>query len=198
KHNSRTKGEAAYTSVLRQLGMKTSLEWTPQPSHDENARFEQLLERGGTKRGAPVVVLYAAEATAHTGWPVEKFAELAAQFVALFGARIAVADIPADSGFTNAVADLLPADAIELKAPAATELLAALARASLVVTDDAGVARFSARLGTPTVDLGSHPAKEMHGAPAGVPGRLDATTEDVFVVASELLQKSRTATLFRR
>jgi len=109
-----------------------------------------------------------------------------------------VADIPYTSDFTAAMLPLLPKDAIKLRSPRAVEVVAAIARATMVVTDDSGIARFAARLGTPAIDMAGADSTRFGDLVFGVNGNTLATTDEVFNVACEVMQKSRTATLFQR
>jgi ADP-heptose:LPS heptosyltransferase len=190
--------QAAYNSILRQLGLKTGEPcWIPRSSSDEDARFEQLLHRKKSKGAEPVVVTYST-GPASFGWPPAKFADLSSRLSASYGVRTVVADIPYTSDFTAAMLPLLPKDAIKLRSPRAVEVVAAIARATMVVTDDSGIARFAARFGTPAIDMAGADSTRFGDLVFGVNGNTLATTDEVFNVACEVMQKSRTATLFQR
>ena len=189
--------QAGYNSILRQLGLQVGdAPWKPHPLQAEDARFEDLLRRSKCKGGQPLVVLYSAGA-AHFGWPADRFADLSSRLTASYGAKIVAADIPYTSDFTAAMWPLLPKDSIRLRSPRAVELVAAIARATMVVTDDSGVARFAARLGTPAIDMAGPDSIRFGDLVYGVSGGAVATADEVFSVACEVMQKSRTATLFQ-
>jgi ADP-heptose:LPS heptosyltransferase len=187
-------------SMLRRLGINLSdLRPHIEPAPEESRRFEELLARHGSHGGEPLVVLYATDAMWSRGWPVENFARLATYLANNFQARIIVADTPADSRFTCAICGLLPAGSIKLTAPSALQLVAAIARASLVVTDDAGLAALAAELGAPSLEIrvwtyGLAP-KTTHRV---IQCASRMISEEVYVAACELLQMSRTEQLFQR
>ncbi|HYL99885.1 MAG TPA: hypothetical protein VEZ90_13095, partial [Blastocatellia bacterium] len=209
KHGRRTRIEAASASIIRQL------ELTPlpdaarfQPGPEVSARIEESLRKQGFRGGAPLILLYSNDPGSPKAWPPARFIEVGSRLAANYGVRVVILDRPYESKLTNAIAAAMPRETIKLRAPRALEVIGALARASLVVTDDAGVARFSSRLGTATIDIGSTSQKSSDGIPglragrpagkrpAGVKGGLLASGEDVYQVACTMLQASRTAVLF--
>jgi hypothetical protein len=106
---------------------------------------------------------------------------------------VVAADVPYDADFTSSIAFSLPKGAIKLRSPRATELVAAVARSSLVVTDDSGIARMARGLGSPAINLG-FPPREIGSVPQDPANRdIDA----VYLRACHLLQTSRTGALIR-
>lgn len=190
-----------YENVLRQIGIgpgdsqfRVAL---PVEAHDE---FERLLERKGSRGGEPIVVLYSASAGGANAWPVESFGEIGQRLANNFGARIVVADEPSDNSFTEAVAGLLPPTAIKLASPRSLELAAAIARASLVITDEAGLARLASEMGTPVIEIAeSRDIAAMTPSHRIVCGssRSRVGADEVFELACEMIQDSRSASLFR-
>jgi ADP-heptose:LPS heptosyltransferase len=189
-------------NVLKQLGLELP------DAHlglalpaEENARFEQLLHRHGSRGGEPIVVLYASRLAAPQGWKAESFGELATRLASNFGARIIVGDEPSDHAFTESVSKILPPGAILLAEPRALELAAAIARASIVVTDDAGLVRLALDLGTPALEITGTPARpslsKSHRIVCGSSCALVATDE-VYELACIMLQESRTESLFHQ
>jgi ADP-heptose:LPS heptosyltransferase len=188
-----------YNSVLRQLGLEANEPpWSPPRLTEQDDQFEKLLRRGGYKGGEPLAMLYSAGPNSPVGWPLDRFSDLAGRLATAFGVRTIAADIPYTSDFTSRIGWMLPKDSIKVKSPRGLELVACLARASMIVTDDSGVARFAARLGTPAIDLADSdplkPGNLIHQAPGGTL----ATTDEVFEIACEIVRKSRTAALFDR
>ena len=184
-----------YESVLRKLGLevgKSSI--AARPSPEENARFEALLARHGFRGGEPVVVLYTAGGAG--AWPTASFAETAHRLANNFNARILAADEPSDRSFTAALEGLLPRGAIRLAEPRALELMAAVARASVLITDEPNLAAAASEMGTPVINL---------TLPFPGPGRraaaeamlASATTDEVYDEACEILQESRSSSLFQ-
>jgi ADP-heptose:LPS heptosyltransferase len=199
---SRADHAADCASVLKQLGLKlpdARLGLTL-PT-EENERFEQLLHRHGSRGGEPIVVLYSSRVAAPRGWSAESFGELATRLAGNFGARVVAADEPSDDGFTDCVGRLLPNGAIKVARPRAIELAAAIARASVVVTDDAGIVRLALDLGTPALEISGQPPRPclskshrvIHGSSAA-----GVSTDEVYEVACVMLQESRTESLFHQ
>ena len=190
-----------YRKVLDQIGISATLDRlaiTLLP--EEDARFEKLLADKGCRGGQPVVILYSGGALAG-GWPIENFAEIGVRLANNFAARIVAADEPGDNTFTGTIAPLLPRDAIELHEERAVELVAAIARASLVITDDAGVAEMATDLGAPALEISrlkppSRLPKTRRVAYA--PSLVRVTTDEVYEMASEMIQESRLISLFER
>jgi ADP-heptose:LPS heptosyltransferase len=198
----RATGEAAdYESVLRQVGIGLSeARLAVSLPGEAHARFESLLERKGSRGGEPIVVLYAANVAGAGGWPVGSFGEIGQRLANNFGARIIPADEPSDDSFTEAISALLPQTAIKLASPTALDLAAAVARASLVITDEAGLARLASEMGTPVIEIveagGGSPFSKSHRFVRGSSrGRIPA--DEVYEVACEMIQDSRSASLFR-
>jgi ADP-heptose:LPS heptosyltransferase len=185
-------GRAAYESILDQLDLSTNIStWSHVPAPFESSRFEQSLSRSGFKGGEPLLLLYTAEVGWSRSWPIHRYTELALRLHNSYGVRVIVADVPYSSDFTGSIGALLPKEAVKLRAPRAGELVAAVARSSLVVTDDSGVAQMAGSLGTPVIDVGfPQGGVRQHGSS----GR---EIEVVYQQACHLLQTSRTGGLFR-
>jgi ADP-heptose:LPS heptosyltransferase len=168
---------------------------------EEHAQFEQMLSRHGSRGGEPIVVLYAANPASSGGWPVESFGEMASRLAHNFGARLIIADEPSDKSFTEAVSALLPQTAIKLAEPSALQLAAAIARASLVITDERGLALAGMEMGTPVIEIGDNssaqPSSKAHRVVRGS-SRTRVNTDEVYEIACEMLQCSRSASLFQR
>ncbi|MGH9763256.1 MAG: glycosyltransferase family 9 protein, partial [Blastocatellia bacterium] len=207
KHGRRTRMEAASASIIRQLELKAPPDtWRFEPGPEVAAKIEETLRKQGFRGGEPLIVLYSADTAIGGAWPVARFAEVGSRLASNYGVRVVVLDQPYSSKFTSAIGPSLPKEAIKLRAPRALDLVGALARASLVITDDPAVARFSARVGSSSIDIGSGSRKGVGSAgtsqpkkgPAGVRGGVLASAEDVYHVACEQLQASRTAVLFEQ
>jgi ADP-heptose:LPS heptosyltransferase len=147
---------------------------------EEDERFEKALADAGFRGGEPLALLYSPEVESGKNWPTGSFGDLAMRLTNNFGARAVVADEPADSAFTSALASALPRGAVLLESPTAPHLVAAIARASVVVTTGDGAARIAEEFGTPVV------------RPAG------CSTDEVHDSVAQILQASRTPSLFSR
>ncbi|HST20088.1 MAG TPA: hypothetical protein VLR90_03160 [Blastocatellia bacterium] len=185
-----------YENVLKQIGVNGSdMRLAISLPDEEHAQFERLLERKGSRGGEPIIVLYAAG----NGWPVESFGEIGQRLANNFGARVIAVDEPSDKSFTESASALLPQTAIKLASPRALELAAAIARASLIVTDEPGLARMAADMGTPVIEIAeAHGKSRLAKSHRVVQGssRARVGTDEVYEIACEMIQDSRSASLF--
>lgn len=193
-------------SVLAQLGIQIEdAEPVVHPSAEDNDKFEELLARNKSRGGEPLALLHSAMGDERRRWPVEKFGEIASMLTNNLGARIVVADEPHRRAFTNAVSQILPKGSIKMIAPRAIELLAAIARASVFITDESGIADAAADFGTPVLEVAE--AGQVSGRDKAsnsknhrvVDGasRARITAEEVYEVAAGMIQENRSSMLFR-
>lgn len=191
-----------YANVLKQAGVKlndTQLRVTLPV--EEDARFEKRLKTSGSRGGELLVLLYCSNPLSGEGWPVLAFGEIGMRLSHNLNARIVAADEPSDATFTESLSSLLPTGSIKLAEPRALELVAAIARASLVITDDPAFANLASEFNTPVVEI-----SDKGGAQAASPGRRipqgasrrRVSTDEVFDLACEMIQESRSASLFKR
>jgi len=192
-----------YRSVLRQTGIELNDARTVFASSDEeNSRFEKRLAKSGSRGGELIALCYASDANDSSGWPAVAFAELAVRLTNNLGSRIVLADEPGDQSFSDSTSGLLPISAIKLVRPRTVELIAAIARASIVITDDPGLANAGSELGTPVVEISgrhSHP-KARPGSHRIIEGssRKRISADEVYEAACELIQDTRSPSLFYR
>jgi lipopolysaccharide heptosyltransferase II len=192
---------AECAGVLAQLGIRmdeTRLDIDI--SAQEHTGFEELLRRSGSRGGEPVVVMHSVQSGGLRVWPAERFGELAFRLANNFGARIVAADEPGRSAFTDAVGSLLPRGAIKLQSPRAPQMLAAIARASILVTDEREMATAALDFGTPVLEIAEKAApvtRKNHRVVAAA-AAARASSDEVYEVACEMLQESRSSILFER
>lgn len=187
-----------YENVLGQMGLSLkNARFDVTLLDAEHAKFEKQLSRKGSRGGEPVVVLYGASVS---GWPVVAFGEIGTRLANSFGARVVAVDEPQSRAFTEGIGELLPKTALRLTAPHAPELAAAVARASLVITDEPGVARLAAEVGAPVIEI----AESTAGSPASKTHRIiqsaartGVSPDEVYELAIEMIQSSRSASLFQ-
>ncbi len=197
------KPHSDYANVLQQAGieMNDARIGITAPV-DEDARFEHRLATGGSRGGELIVLLYASNPESRRAWPVDAFGEIGTRLVNNFNARIIVADEPSNDGFTRALSAWLSPSAIKLAAPRALELYAALARASIVITDDPAIARIASELGTPAIEIAdassATPAPSTNHRLAQGSARRQVSTDEVYEIASEMIQENRSPSLFQR
>lgn len=190
-----------YLRVLSRVGVEGfNSDLCIKPSSEDNSRFERLLSQSGSRGGELIVLLYASDPGSAHGWPIEAFGEIGSRLANNFGARIVVADEPSDDMFSDRVTAYLPRGTLKLAAPQALELVAALARSSLVVTDDHSIARLAQGLGTRVIEV----TDTQSGATTGsgshrvirAGNRARISPDEVFEAASVMIQDSRSASLF--
>ena len=192
---------ADYSSVLRQLDADIQdkrIGIVPPP--EEDGIFEKRLHASGFRGGEMLVLLYASNPGSARGWPVAAFAEIATRMANNFNARIVVADEPGDTSLTRSVDRWLPAGSLKLVQPRALEVVAAIARASVVITDEAVIAQIAAELGTPAIEIrdylttaGSSSHRIVSGSSRG-----KVSVDEVFDAACEMIQENRSRSLFQR
>jgi ADP-heptose:LPS heptosyltransferase len=188
-------------NVLGQLGIKIADErlGLVVPA-EENDRFEHLLARHGSRGGEPLAVLHSSLAGGSHGWPLDRFGELAVRLTNNLQARVVAVDQPSDDRFTSEVGSILPRGAIKIASPRAYEMLAAVARASLVITDEPGLAQVALDLTTPVLEVAerkSAKAGRSHRVVYGA-SRARVPVDEVFAAACEMIQESRSSFLFQR
>ena len=199
----RQSGSSKYDNVLSQAGVDfddTSVR--VEVPEQEHARFEQRLVKAGSRGGELLALLHSSNPNDTSSWPVGSFAELAGRLSNTFGARIIAVDEPSDRTFTDALTPLLPAGAIRLVEPSAFEFVAAIARASLVITDQTMVARIASEMGTPAIEIADTIASRIastaeHRVLEG-PSRKRVTPDEAYEAACEMIHKSRSPGLFQR
>lgn len=119
------------------------------------ARVDALLERGAPQAGR-LIVLHPGSGDHFSGrrWPVERYARLARALALRPGVRLVVTGLPDERRLVRALLDDGPRGTLDLcGALDAPGLLALLARADLLVTNDTGPLHLADALGTPCVAL---------------------------------------------
>ena len=171
------------------------------PSGEASHRFEELLRRNGSRGAEPLVVLYSAQAGEGHEWGIENFSDIAFRLANNFQARVVVVDEPYASEFTRAMKGRLPKGAVSMPSPRAADFLAALARASLVISDERGVAKTAGDLDAPVIEIADSASPSGAGESYRVlrsSSRTRVTADDVYEAACVLIQEGRTPSLFRR
>jgi ADP-heptose:LPS heptosyltransferase len=199
-------GSSNHKRVLSQLGADlTDATLSVTLPDEEHARFEQRLEKSGSRGGELIVLFYTSDPDDSRGWPVKAFAETGRRLANNFDARIIAADEPSDAAFTDALR-AFPAAGMKTVAtvaePRAVELVAAIARASIAVTDEPAIAQLASELGTPVIEIadGAAGSSALSGSHRiiGASTRKRVTIDEVYEGACELIQESRSSSLFRR
>jgi ADP-heptose:LPS heptosyltransferase len=97
----------------------------------------------------PLVVVHGGAGKLPNIWPADRFAAVTGALVRERGARIVLTEGPSDAAAMAALVPLVPG-ALRWQAPLDTTF-ALLSMASLVISNDTGLAHVAAALGTPTV-----------------------------------------------
>jgi len=193
-----------YKNVLQQIGVdliETRL--GIKAAAEEDRRFEDRLAGSGSRGGELIVLLYGSPLGGRRFWPIEAFGEIGMRLANNFNARVVAADEPSDCSFTRAVTGLLPSSAIKLSEPRAMELIAAIARASIVVTDEPAIAQIASEQSTPVIEIADTASpmavttSTTHRVARAL-SRSHVTAEAVFEIASEMIQENRSLSLFQR
>jgi ADP-heptose:LPS heptosyltransferase len=192
-----------YANVLQQAGVEMNdARLAIAPPVEEDVRFENRLASSGSRGGELIVLLYASNPESRHGWPVDAFGEIGTRLANNFNARIIAGDEPSDHAFTRAVSAWLPPGAIKLAEPRAIELLAAIARASIVITDEPAIARIASELSTPVIEIAdtistAAASSTTHRIAQGS-SRRNVSTDEVYEIAGEMIQENRSPSLFQR
>ena len=202
-HSNLRTAPSDYESILQQLGVKMNdKRLAITPSVEEDARFEHRLASSGSRGGELILLLYSSNPINPGSWPVGAFAEIGTRLANNFNARIVAADEPSDDAFTKALGSLLPPGAIGLANPRALELIAAIARASLVITDEPAIARIASEQATPVIEIADSASSTTESSTvhriAQGSSRARVLPDAVYEIASEMIQGNRSPSLFRR
>ena len=193
---------AECANVIGQLGLEPESSdsgvFVPVEGHK---LFEELLVRHGSRGGEPLVILYGSSATALRGGIVACMSEVAVRLANNFGARIVAVDEPSNRTFTDRISSSLPPRSIKLVSPHALEAAAAIARASMVITDDPELVNMTSGFRTPMLEvrdagLRVHTSTAADRVVSGPSG--NSLADDVFEEACRMLQASRFPSLFQR
>jgi ADP-heptose:LPS heptosyltransferase len=200
-------GPSNHKRVLEQVGAEmTDTTFRVTLPYEEHARFEQRLVKAGSRGGELLVLFYASNPNDSRGWPVKAFAETATRLANNLGARIIAADEPCDSAFTDALRAFpvagITTDITKLAEPRAVELLAAIARASIAITDEPAIAQLASELGTPVIEIAESASRNFVKSKSHrsmeASSRKRITIDEVYETACELIQESRSPSLFQR
>jgi len=194
---------SVYNNVLQQIGVEMrDTRFAIDASPEEDERFEKRLANSGSRGGELIALLYSSNRSDARGWPVVAFGEIGTRLVNNFEARIIICDEPSDNAFTRSVIPWLPRSAIRLAQPRALELIAAIARASIVITDEPAIAQIASELSTPAIEVADALTAQAQPSAAHriacASSRARVSIDQVFEIASEMIQEHRSTSLFQR
>jgi heptosyltransferase-2 len=158
-------------SLAAPLGGASGAPRTPALTVDEGAAqaLEAELRAAGVAPGERLLVLAPGSAWATKRWPAVRFAEAAENLLRAEVDRVAVIGSGADRGLAAEIAARLPASrVVDLTGRTDTAgMVAALARATLVLANDSAPAHVAAALGVPVVAVFGPTVPEQGFAPLG-------------------------------
>ncbi|HMF56796.1 MAG TPA: glycosyltransferase family 9 protein [Pyrinomonadaceae bacterium] len=192
-----------YLDVLAPLGVKDAPRVPKLKTRaEDNADVERMLKKEKADAGTPLVGLFPGAGHPSRRWPLERFAELADSFVRNDGLRVIVFAGPEEQSFIKEVRTKFPRNAIIFDRLTLPQLASALARLSVLVSNDTGPMHIAAAVGTSVTLLldgrapeSYLPVEGRHNIVRG--GTIDeVTTDEVYAASRELLVSERMASLF--
>jgi ADP-heptose:LPS heptosyltransferase len=163
---------------------------------------EQLFKKEKIGRDAPLVGIFPGAGNASRQWRLERFAALAEMIARNDGLRTVVFLGPEERGLAREVRATFPARTSVIERLDIPQLASALARLSLLVSNDTGPVHIAASVGTPVVVLVGRPTRDGY-EPVGerhhtIYGRdiESITVEEAYTAARAVLAAERTASLF--
>jgi ADP-heptose:LPS heptosyltransferase len=163
---------------------------------------EQLFKKEKIGRDAPLVGIFPGAGNASRQWRLERFAALADMIARNDGLRTVVFLGPEERGLAREVRATFPARTSVIERLDIPQLASALARLSLLVSNDTGPVHIAASVGTPVVVLVGRPTRDGY-EPVGerhhtIYGRdiESITVEEAYAAARSVLNAERTASLF--
>ncbi len=188
-----------YLRLLEPLGVRP-VEAEPRLTSDREAdlRMEKWFVKNGVRPGELLVGLHPGSGSRTERWPVDRFASIGSRLVHNFNARVIVIAGPSERGLARRLVKLLPERrALTLHSPPIPDLVAVLARLSVLVANHTGPAHVAAALRTPVVTLSatSHAPDEDVLARNHIAVRDTAVDiipeEDVYNAACRLIKLNR-------
>ncbi len=172
---------------------------------EAEAQVEKVFRREKIARDLPLVGVFPGAGHPSRRWRLERFAELAGRLARNDGLRTVVFLGPEESARSKEIRAAFPGrtTAFVEKLDIA-QLASALARMSVLVSNDTGPVHVAASVGTPAVVLVGRPTRDGY-EPVGdlhrvIYGRdIDSiTVEEVYAAARAVLAAERTASIFAR
>ena len=165
---------------------------------------ESLLKKEKAQSNALLVGVFPGSSHPDNRWPIERFAELSDYLVRNDRVRIIVFGGPEERDLIRQHKQLFPSTTVVLDQLTIPQLTSALARVTLLVSNDTGPMHIAAAVGTTVIDLLNRPTPNTY-VPVGDKHRImcaatvrDLTVEQVYKVVHETLADNRTEQIFRR
>ena len=191
-----------YLDVLAPLGIKNALRAPRLRTRaEDDAAVEGMLKKLKANAGAPLVGLFPGAGHPSRRWPLARFNELADMLRRNDEIRIIVFAGPEEREMVAQVKATFPRSTIVFDRLTIPQLASALARLSVLVSNDTGPMHIAAAVGTSVVLLldsrAPHSYLPVEGQHRVIQRTItDITTGEVYGTARELLAVSRTEALF--
>ena len=195
---------ARYLDVLAPLGVgQVSQVPRLRPRAEDDRTVEEILKKEKAGVDAPLVGIFPGAGHPSRRWPLERFAELARRLEANDHLRVVLFAGPEERALVREMRTQFPRSAIVLDRLTIPQLVSALARLALFVSNDTGPMHLAAAAGTPVVILMAHhpmfdcyiPPGERHRV-VHAPTIEQITTDEVYMVARSVFTAERMASLF--
>lgn len=191
-----------YLDVLVPLGIRNASRVPRLRTRGEDdAKVEAMLKKVKADAGAPLVGLFPGAGHPSRRWPLAQFAEIANMLTRNDEVRIIVFAGPEEREMVSEVKSTFPRNTIVFDKLSIPQLASALARLSVLISNDTGPMHIAAAVGTSVVLLLDRRAPHSYLPVEGqhrVIQRVitEITTEEVYGAARELLATGRTEALF--
>lgn len=193
-----------YLEVLLPLGIKNAdrvPRLTPRPD-DERAVAQVFRKEKVEPANAPLVGLFPGAGHPSRRWPLERFAELADMLARNDGLRTLVFAGPEERELVREIRASFPRSTVVFDRFTVPQLVAALARLSVFVSNDTGPVHLAAAVGTPVVviygqtnNVSFTPIGDRH-RPIHRRSLAEITTDEIYSATRAILTAERTASLF--
>lgn len=191
-----------YLDVLAPLGIRNAPRMPRLRARAEDDRaVEAMLKKARADMGAPLVGIFPGAGHPSRRWPLQRFAELADMLRRNDEVRILVFAGPEEREMIAEVKKAFPRETLVFDKLTIPQLAAAMARLSVLVSNDTGPMHIAAAVGASVVLLldsrAPHTYLPVEGHHRIIQRTIgDITTEEVYGAARELLVAGRTEALF--
>lgn len=191
-----------YLDVLAPLGIRNVSRVPRLRTRAEDDRaVEAMLKKAKAEAGAPLVGLFPGAGHPSRRWPLAQFAEIANMLTRNDEVRIIVFAGPEEREMVAEVKSSFPRSTIVFDRLSIPQLASALARLSVLISNDTGPMHIAAAVGTSVVLLldrrAPHSYLPVEGQHRVIQRAIaEITTEEVYGAARELLATGRTEALF--
>jgi ADP-heptose:LPS heptosyltransferase len=165
---------------------------------------ESLLKKEKAQSNNLLVGVFPGSSQPDNRWPIERFAELSDYLVRNDRVRVIVFGGPEERELIRQHKQLFPSTTVVFDQLTIPQLASALARLTLLVSNDTGPMHIAAAVGTTVIDLLNRPTPNTY-VPVGDKHRImcaptvrDLTVEQVYRAVHETLADNRTEQIFSR